>query len=132
MLNVELLNKTMTYIKDHPESWDQAYWIINNYCGTVGCFAGWACMLSGADIKIPQKNAYYGTIQVNGTTRNVQDFAREVLGLDSAKSGALFCSDNSMEDLERMVKHLNDHPDANYVELINLRSQRSSSSLLYY
>lgn len=44
MLNIDLLDKTMNYIIEHPEEHDQNQW----RCGTSRCFAGWACSLDGA------------------------------------------------------------------------------------
>lgn len=45
--NNELLERTMQWIKDHPEQHDQNTWV--NDCGTAACFAGWACLLNATD-----------------------------------------------------------------------------------
>jgi hypothetical protein len=41
--NVELLDKTLAYIEEHPKEWQQGSWV----CETAACFAGNALLLSG-------------------------------------------------------------------------------------
>lgn len=43
MPNIELLDKVLKHIEDHPETWNQKDW----RCGTSYCFAGHAAVLSG-------------------------------------------------------------------------------------
>lgn len=50
MLNIDLLDRTMNYINEHPDEHDQGVW----RCGTSRCFAGWACSLDGAVPEIPE------------------------------------------------------------------------------
>ena len=45
--NAELAYRVLDHIDAHPEQWDQGHWVAEAECGTVGCFAGWAVMLSG-------------------------------------------------------------------------------------
>lgn len=45
--NAELAYKILDHIDARPESWRQSVYIGPAECGTVACFAGWACMLSG-------------------------------------------------------------------------------------
>lgn len=58
MLNIDLLDKTMNYIIEHPEEHDQGMW----RCGTSRCFAGWACTLDGAVPEIPEDYLPYWKI----------------------------------------------------------------------
>lgn len=94
MPNVELLQQTMQHIKDHPEQHDQHIWV--NSCGTAGCFAGWAALLSGWFI---EDLRYYGDFR--WTT-----FGRELLDLTPDEAFKLFCSSNTVPMLELMVKDL--------------------------
>lgn len=97
--NVELLEQTMRHIIDHPEKHDQRLWV--SPCGTTACYAGWACILSGAKQTI-------GTTQIQfaGETRHPQYLAAELLGLDHATANNLFNCRNTIEQLELMVKDL--------------------------
>lgn len=45
--NAELAYKVLDHIDAHPEQWCQGVWVGQAECGTIGCFAGWAVMLSG-------------------------------------------------------------------------------------
>ena len=51
-LNEKLIQCVLDHIENQPDEYDQNVWAIINgdekdeYCGTVGCFAGWACMLT--------------------------------------------------------------------------------------
>ena len=45
--NAQLAYMVLDHIDAHPEQWDQGHWVGQADCGTVGCFAGWAVMLSG-------------------------------------------------------------------------------------
>jgi hypothetical protein len=41
--NVDLLRRTLAYIEEHPQEWNQRAW----RCGTTACFAGHAVILDG-------------------------------------------------------------------------------------
>lgn len=62
MLNIDLLDKTMNYINEHPDEHDQSMW----RCGTSRCFAGWACSLDGAVPEIPEDYLPYWQIDWRG------------------------------------------------------------------
>jgi hypothetical protein len=53
-INVELLDRTLNWITEHPEAHDQGEWLhrfeTDNpgpTCGTQGCLAGWTAVLGG-------------------------------------------------------------------------------------
>ncbi len=103
--NAELAYKVLDHIDAHPETWDQGMW----WCGTSGCFAGWACALAGTDPDALSKDAHSDTY--------LPDVAATLLGfpiredMDAITDGAgedawLFCSDNTREDLGRMVEQI--------------------------
>jgi hypothetical protein len=113
--NVELLEKTMQHILDHPEKHDQNYWFTQTECGTAACFAGWACLLSGYEVNWSSEDAYtnlsgtrrtWGVTGSDGEESDAIGSAQELLGLTSQESNTLFCSDNSREALQLMVKDL--------------------------
>lgn len=53
-LNEKLLSCVLKFLKDHPKNYRQNDWCVVNgsaqdqepYCGTVGCVAGWTCLLT--------------------------------------------------------------------------------------
>lgn len=45
--NSELAYQVLDHIDAHPDQLEMTVWIVRGECGTVGCFAGWACLLSG-------------------------------------------------------------------------------------
>lgn len=93
--NIELLEKTIQYIKDHPEKHYQREWV--NTCGTAACFCGWAAMLSG-----------YTAAQIKEKEHEVimTYFGADLLGLNSEEAYMLFKAQNTREMLELMVKDL--------------------------
>ncbi len=69
--NAELAYAVLDHIDAHPESWNQGKW----WCGTGGCFAGWACALSGENPVHADYSWLAGGIHVS-------DRAAELLGFD--------------------------------------------------
>jgi hypothetical protein len=108
MPNVELLQKTMQFIKDNPDKHDQSTWI--NECGTTACFAGWACMLSGDQL---DRNATRSWV-VGQQPRVIRNVARQHLELDGSDADCLFSASNTVEELEFMVKELS---NGNHLEI---------------
>jgi hypothetical protein len=47
MKNAGLAYAALDHIDAHPEQWEQDVWIDKADCGTIACFAGWVCLLSG-------------------------------------------------------------------------------------
>jgi len=105
MINTELLEQTMRHIIDHPETHDQSQWV--SKCGTTACFAGWACLLSGAQLN-PKR--YLITISWWVTRNNklihTQDLATELLGICDDDADRLFRDTYTVDDLQLMVKEL--------------------------
>jgi hypothetical protein len=101
--NIELLERTMQHINDHPESHKQSWWFAPGECGTAACFAGWAWMLAGNEpVKI--------LLDRNHSNRNdVWEFredVRKLLGLTEDEADTLFSAVNSRQALQLMVKDL--------------------------
>lgn len=91
MPNVELLQRTMQYIKDHPDQHRQGMFI--DYCGTSACFAGWAGLFSGMTADEIRKAQMYQK-------------GAELLGIGAFDATTLFDADNTRPMLELMVKDL--------------------------
>jgi hypothetical protein len=110
--NVELLKKTLQHIKSKPELWGQGQWFRTLYdnfgkdSGTAGCFAGWACLLSGYE-RAPKDGGGQSTLNVvkHGSldADNVRHVAVNQLGISYDQADRLFDPDNSLEDLESIV-----------------------------
>lgn len=80
------------------EIWDQGEWLSPpsplTGCGTVACFAGWTCLLYGAQ----PINFMYVELP-DGTTHKVRDLAKHLLQLTEGQAHNLF---NGMNDLNRL------------------------------
>lgn len=136
MVNVELLMETLEYIKDNPQKWLQEAWfaLIDpktgnrvwdielfdveeiNSCGSAFCFAGHAALKSGFCAPPKSPNSAW-RMDINGRDVWVEDYAREQLGLTHEQAGVLFAADNSLEDLETIVKAIIDNPEISQYEL---------------
>lgn len=104
MRNTALLEATMAQIREHPELHNQEHFFTETDCGTAGCFAGWALMLSGYTKATPTPLA--GVISPNGDWLGAWQSAEDLLGLTPAEAGALFSPANSRKALELMVEDL--------------------------
>jgi hypothetical protein len=106
--NAALAYAVLDHIDAHPEQWNQGLYIGKAECGTVGCFAGWTVLLSGAR-PIFGADDQTTTIEVGGRFLSVADYAEELLGVSRwADEGTdeewdLFDGTNTREDLERLV-----------------------------
>lgn len=97
--NVELLERVMQHIDDHPEQHDQAAWI--NECGTAACFAGWAVMFTGG--KLSRDGVF---VTVVGESDCVSRAAGRRLGISAVEGDVLFDASNTRDMLRLMVKDL--------------------------
>lgn len=116
MPNIELLEKTMQYIEDHPEQHEQSLWLSQATpgCATAACFAGWACLLDGyeavawerwyrAGIDLISFNVRKSDSLVNSHPR---ELGQALLGLSDADAWVLFYGTNTLDQLKLMTKHL--------------------------
>lgn len=72
MVNEALIRKTMEYIENNPEEWNQdTVELYRPGCGTTRCFAGTALWLSG--IKYEEESWYEQSIDVLGLDRERAD-----------------------------------------------------------
>ncbi|ATS92934.1 hypothetical protein SEA_SUPERPHIKIMAN_92 [Mycobacterium phage Superphikiman] len=103
MRNKALLNEVMQFILKYPEAHDQGVYF--SECGTVACFAGWACYLAGYD-KVPGSRGIVADPESPKGCDHASFKARDLLGLTTDEAEYLFYADNSVEDLQRMVANL--------------------------
>lgn len=119
MINKDLLRRTLAYIETNPDEWDQEKWV----CGTVACFAGRACLLSGyepcnfsGDRVSPIRDdegrliddGETGLVRRDGQIDGVEWAARNLLGLDEEQGDELFDMGNDLDDLRKVVASLCD------------------------
>ncbi len=111
MPNVELLTRTLEYIKEHPDKWDQK--VFRSSCGTKFCFAGHAVALSGARwLSGPDTYERYLVESSPGAEPIwVSHYTGDVLGLTEDQRDALFACANTLGDLERVVGELIDNAE---------------------
>lgn len=123
--NAELAYAVLDHIDAHPEQHDQSRWFQKTTCGTTGCFAGWAVVLAGHHVEFdpePYRDGIQRYDTIDGDRmRTVQWVAEEDLRiaglevpcqtcpdcgyLDDATE-ALFCANNTREDLGRLVEQI--------------------------
>jgi hypothetical protein len=107
--NAELAYRVLDHIDAHPEQWHQGVWIARDKdCGTVGCFAGWTCLLAGdtaAFDHIDPQHATRVTISGNGPQydRSIDSRAFELLGITPDEAAGLFEASNDRRDLRSLV-----------------------------
>lgn len=110
--NFALMHQILEKIRLDPDSWDQSNWARLTGCGTSYCFAGWACVLSG--YRMDWTDICSVTLflidedyrEQHGDRRPISNTACELLGLGPKEADALFAGSNSLDDLETMVKNL--------------------------
>lgn len=75
-LNIELAERVLTQITEHPETHDQVEW-----CGSRKCVAGWACTLNGDELFLNDEDLVRART-ADGDVYEVSDRAATLLGLD--------------------------------------------------
>jgi hypothetical protein len=108
-LNVELAEKVLKQVTDHPETHDQAHWMTRGLaCGTTACLAGWALRFGRPDAELLWQDGVGGKqivieVVVDGTTWGADEAAAEVLGLDSEEADELFLSMNKDVSIDMLA-----------------------------
>lgn len=124
--NIELLTQIRNLVVSEPEKLDMSSWSeisaedlgrfldkderVKVDCGTTQCVAGWALQLNGYKFLIDgsrsEDGAYYATecVARNGRVCDIEDRAREMLGLTHDEAGLLFLNTSD----EDVVDVLND------------------------
>jgi hypothetical protein len=117
--NVALLRLTLKHIEMAPCTWDQEHWRRKAECGTVMCFAGWACTLAGGHWYTPADENWRSVLRAEdadeeanliplsgGPVVEADARARRVLGLHDWQAKVLFRHTNTLPDLHRIVDEI--------------------------
>ena len=126
MTNVDLLQRTLTYIETHEDEWDQADW----RCDTGMCFAGHAVALAGIPLGHPDNGAWIPAQNIPASVATamhlgradavlvrIEAVARHLLDIDGitltntkgrpvSAPWVLFSEDNTLDDLRQIVAEL--------------------------
>jgi hypothetical protein len=127
---VDLLRRTLELLTTHPELHVQDTWLEPTRrvdaptclepanvarCGTVGCLAGYAVVLSESyPVRLNARGDHYGDVEllVDGTWLPggswVAEMATELLGLTEYEADALFAGGNSLATLWLLAEELTD------------------------
>lgn len=98
-VNLELLDKVLDYIIDHPDEWNQNVWCDAseaNVCGTVMCFAGHAATMTGHKYTLNEES---GDWELDGGLDSF-DVGQEVLGLTHEEAQRLFVGSMFAQDAD--------------------------------
>lgn len=93
-LNIPLFQKILDKITEAPASYDQGTWMDQSDeapCGSTGCIAGWAVVLSG---RMTAEEVESLTLTLCDQ-RQMLDMGREVLGLTFGEATHLFKGDTT-------------------------------------
>lgn len=108
--NADLAYRVLDHINANPELHNQKQWTEQAPCGTVACFAGWTCLLSGDEPYEDYDGDSDDEVWVGGSIRRIPYRAVELLGLtydrNSGFGHRLFSPDNTREDLGRLVAEI--------------------------
>lgn len=138
VVNHAELERVWGWIQAHPENYEQCTWghIVadddqevsydewNDYwgrytstipvCRTSMCIAGVAAVLNGWRLMFGEEDDTYADTCVRGSVlRGIPDVAAEVLGLSYSDTTKLFYAYNSVEEMEKMIKHLKENGSLN-------------------
>lgn len=108
--NVELLDRTLAAVRRAARRglWDQRYWHVEEDCGTVMCFAGYAATCARREWQGPSEWFVLNGRDSFGRRRwiHVRDAAQIDLGLMDDEADALFSHRNTLCDLSRIVREI--------------------------
>lgn len=108
-INVDLLQRTMERIEQHPDQWQQDTWAVEHYqggvvCRTAFCFAGWAVQLAGHTIAFsgePCLGERHTNYVDDGDS--IEALAQWKLGLTYEQAWRLFDAANDLPTLRSIV-----------------------------
>lgn len=115
--NATLAYRVLDHIDAHPDQWNQGLYIGPADCGTVACFAGWTCLLSGEKAAYIDGRTGYSTawlIGHEGEPQSVPDRAEQLLRAgrlvvhedEDEEDWDLFGPSNTREDLGWLVAEI--------------------------
>lgn len=104
-INTDLLLQIREQITAHPETHDQDQWGRRTECGTTHCIAGWAAVLSGANLDW-RKNEFGVGLLCFVNEHDPGVYAAALLGLSCDEAGALFYQGNkaALTHLDELIE----------------------------
>jgi hypothetical protein len=122
MIDVPRLRKELEFVTANRDLWEQGCWIGRAECGTVACLAGWTVLHAGygpyernlAFVRLPVDDPLRSRVRVIPTSTsdaglaNVDDVARELLGLTGYQAVWLFHPLNDLAELWRAAAAMTD------------------------
>jgi hypothetical protein len=117
MANRELAARVYEQITRDPASHDQKHWVTSqtleipeDFCGTTGCVAGWAALLSGRDVRFAllESFGYYDFVGVmlDGERDNISAIGRELLELTDDQAEWLFAAGRTTDEVYAALKDI--------------------------
>lgn len=110
--NAELAYRVLDQIDLDPNGWVQEVWISRADCGTVACFAGWTCLLSGDHPARADEDGEAEYVQVawSDGAHYIPERAASLLGIDYDPDlefgNDLFEANQSREKLGELVAEI--------------------------
>lgn len=109
--NAELAYRVLDHIDAHPRSHMQDVWVATTPCGTIACFAGWACLLNGDQVVYADEDEVEtDDVFVDGAHAFIADRAAALLGIEPDGGGRtgyrLFEPRNNRETLGELVEEI--------------------------
>lgn len=102
--NAALAYAVLDQIDLCPQRWDQNIWLSDHLsCGTVACFAGWACLLVGDQPGFSQDTVRIHVPGAKARSVSVMVRARELLNIKPRQAEFLFQGWHNRQTLENSV-----------------------------
>lgn len=102
-MNIDELDRNVTFIEDHPELHNQAVWT----CGTGACLAGHIVLNNGYTLYLRDGDDLGARVlNPQGEAVIVSREARRILGASREETNLLFYSTNTVKTLREMTKDL--------------------------
>ena len=108
-MNVDELDRNVTYVEDNPEQHDQTVWT----CETGGCLAGHIALNNGYTLaRYVEGKVVNGMVRDSaGAMHDVATVAQKILGATDDQVHLLFAAGNSVETLRLLTKDLQNGED---------------------
>jgi hypothetical protein len=99
------------HIKANPAQWNQRVYAHRTECGTACCVAGWAVVRAGEALYWETSGTSNWADRLDrrdedGFRLSIEWRARELLGLPSQDAWRLFCIDNDLADIRRVITEI--------------------------
>lgn len=101
--NIELAERVLKQVTEHPETHEQSEWGRKTPCGTTACLAGWTILLAATPVWVDDEGdrSEFGqltlaSVHVDAGEHFVDDVARELLGMDEKTASSIFFAPNGL------------------------------------